>query len=300
MNTLLLKYAVEVEKTGSISKAAENLYMNQPNLSKAIRELELSSGITIFSRTSKGVFPTSQGKQFLELAKEVLARVENLEAFSATDGGVSATDISSCESIYINESICNMQKNCDGNFVSSYTETDNMTTINSISCAQAQVGIVRCSEKHEKTLLSILEEKKLSYETVFKFSTMLTFAANDTVLNKNVSDKTLSQLKRVVFEQPYLPFSRAKEAINENSSTEKQIKVSSLRCALETVSKLPECYTVCEPVSKNTLSTYNLVQRAFVGENFVDIAVFAHGSRHQENIKMFIDIVKETASRLLS
>lgn len=55
MNTLHFKYAVEVEKTGSISQAAENLFMAQPNLSKAIRELEDTLGITIFRRTSKGV-----------------------------------------------------------------------------------------------------------------------------------------------------------------------------------------------------------------------------------------------------
>ena len=61
MNNLLqLKYAVEVEKTGSISKAAENLYMNQPNLSKSIRELEDDLGIAIFDRTAKGVVPTEK------------------------------------------------------------------------------------------------------------------------------------------------------------------------------------------------------------------------------------------------
>ena len=66
MNNLLqLKYAVEVEKTGSISKAAENLYMNQPNLSKSIRELEDDIGIAIFDRTAKGVVPTEKGREFL-------------------------------------------------------------------------------------------------------------------------------------------------------------------------------------------------------------------------------------------
>ena len=48
MNTLYFKYAVEVERTGSITQAADNLYMGQPNLSKAIKELEDTFGITIF------------------------------------------------------------------------------------------------------------------------------------------------------------------------------------------------------------------------------------------------------------
>ena len=42
MNTLYLRYAVEIEKTRSITQAAENLYMAQPNLSKAVKELETS------------------------------------------------------------------------------------------------------------------------------------------------------------------------------------------------------------------------------------------------------------------
>ena len=52
MNTQHLKYAVEVERTGSITQAADNLYMAQPNLSKAIKELEDTLGISIFRRTS--------------------------------------------------------------------------------------------------------------------------------------------------------------------------------------------------------------------------------------------------------
>ena len=60
MNIQHLRYALEVEKTGSISKAAENLYLNQPHLSKAIRDLEENIGITVFNRTSKGVVPTKK------------------------------------------------------------------------------------------------------------------------------------------------------------------------------------------------------------------------------------------------
>ena len=50
-----MKYALEVYRAGSISQAAKNLYMNQPNLSKAIKELESALGITIFVRTPKCV-----------------------------------------------------------------------------------------------------------------------------------------------------------------------------------------------------------------------------------------------------
>ena len=77
-NILHLKYAVEIEKTGSITKAAENLYMGQPNLSRAIRELEESLGITIFMRSSRGVVPTEQGREFLNYARNILAQIEEM------------------------------------------------------------------------------------------------------------------------------------------------------------------------------------------------------------------------------
>ena len=86
MNLQHIKYAVEVQKTGSITQAAENLYMGQPNLSKAIRELEKSLGIVIFKRTSKGVLPTAQGEEFLRYAKSILDQVQRIEDLYHSSG----------------------------------------------------------------------------------------------------------------------------------------------------------------------------------------------------------------------
>ena len=62
MNLSYLKYAVEVEKTGSITKAAQNFYMNQPHLSKIIRELERDLGLKLFSRVDNCYIPTHAGE----------------------------------------------------------------------------------------------------------------------------------------------------------------------------------------------------------------------------------------------
>ena len=65
MNTLYFKYALEVERAGSISQAAQALYMAQPNLSKAIKDLEEELGYTIFNRTASGIKVTEKGEEFL-------------------------------------------------------------------------------------------------------------------------------------------------------------------------------------------------------------------------------------------
>ena len=79
MNILHLKYAVEIANTKSISRAAENLYMGQPNLSRAIKELEESLNITIFNRTPKGITVTPEGEEFLQYAKRIINQVDEVE-----------------------------------------------------------------------------------------------------------------------------------------------------------------------------------------------------------------------------
>ena len=62
------------------TKAAEMLFTAQPNLSRAIKELESGLGITIFRRTPKGIFPTPQGEEFLGYARKILSQVDAMEA----------------------------------------------------------------------------------------------------------------------------------------------------------------------------------------------------------------------------
>ena len=80
MNLLHLKYALEVEKTRSINKAAENLFIGQPTLSKSIKKLEDDLGFTLFIRTPSGIMPTADGERFLARAHEIMAQAEELEA----------------------------------------------------------------------------------------------------------------------------------------------------------------------------------------------------------------------------
>ena len=114
MNTVLLEYAVEVEKTGSITQAAGNLYMDQPNLSKAIKTLEESLGAPIFRRTPKGVVPTARGRIFLEYARNVLAQLEEMEALykPAKTGSVEFT-LSMPRASYISSAFSRFVKRID-------------------------------------------------------------------------------------------------------------------------------------------------------------------------------------------
>lgn len=79
MNLQYIKYAQEVEKCGSINKAAQNLYITQPYLSYCLKELENNLGITLFTRSTNGSSITEEGKEFLKITQRLLAEAELIE-----------------------------------------------------------------------------------------------------------------------------------------------------------------------------------------------------------------------------
>ena len=75
-----LQYIVEIDKTGSISKAAENLYLTQPSISAGVSALEKELKFKIFKRTKSGMAATDEGEQVLGLARDILAKTKEIYA----------------------------------------------------------------------------------------------------------------------------------------------------------------------------------------------------------------------------
>ena len=74
MNILHLKYVVCIAETGSINKAAEELHVAQPNLSRVVREMETDLGICFFRRSSRGMLLTPDGELFVNQARRFWSR----------------------------------------------------------------------------------------------------------------------------------------------------------------------------------------------------------------------------------
>ena len=82
------KIFYEVAKAGNISKAAKELYISQPAISKAISKLEDSIGIPLFTRSSRGVQLTAEGQVLFEYAKEAFEALTRGERGIKADPGV--------------------------------------------------------------------------------------------------------------------------------------------------------------------------------------------------------------------
>lgn len=80
-----LQYILEIKRTGSVSKAAKNLYMSQPNISSAVKSLESELGVTIFERTPMGMELTAEGRRLVEKASSIMADIEAIVNVQQTE-----------------------------------------------------------------------------------------------------------------------------------------------------------------------------------------------------------------------
>ncbi|WP_367925289.1 LysR family transcriptional regulator [uncultured Ruthenibacterium sp.] len=145
MDLTQMRYAVEIAQCGSISKAAKKLYMGQPNLSKALRELEEELGCSLFRRTSQGIEPTRAGEEFLVYARKILGQVESLKALYQHKGQTEI-QLSLCvpRASYVASAFCQWaQGHANGQFRLQYREANASDTIQNVFTGDAHLGIVR-------------------------------------------------------------------------------------------------------------------------------------------------------------
>ena len=74
-----LKYVIAIADSGSVNSAAKSLYLSQPSLSSAVRELEEEIGFELFRRSNRGVTVTAGGEEFLNYARQVCEQYALLE-----------------------------------------------------------------------------------------------------------------------------------------------------------------------------------------------------------------------------
>lgn len=178
MNTMHLRYAVEIERTGSISQAATNLYMGQPNLSKAIKELEASLGIVIFQRNSRGVTPTPMGREFLAKARAILAQLDEMEALCKTPNDASAFRLTAPPASYIAYAFTRFLRRLSRRepLVVDFREQDSAGVFAAVKDGFSFLGVVRLSLSDRGYMERLLEESNLRAEAGWEFQPLLLFS----------------------------------------------------------------------------------------------------------------------------
>ena len=178
MNTLHFQYAVTVARTGSITQAAEELFMAQPNLSKAIRELEDSLGIEIFRRTPKGMVPTAQGEAFLRYAANVLEQVERMEALGRGDGGAQRFCVAMPHAGYIAGAAAQLigEQSITGEI--RVVELGGIGPLREVQEGRADLAILRYAQPQEPYFADLIARSSLNSQTLWEYDSRLTVHAS--------------------------------------------------------------------------------------------------------------------------
>jgi len=296
VNTMHFKYAVEVERTRSITQAADNLFMAQPNLSKAIRELEDTLGIILFERTSKGVVPTSKGAEFLVHAKNILAQLERMERlFKPGETGRQSLSVSIPRGNYIARACTRFAQELDeGKGIDlNVQETGPLQAIGNIADGNFHLGIIRCRKAHESYFLDCLGEKKLACDLIWEFECLaLMSRRHPLAAEEKLTPEKLSQYIEVVCGDtvaPDLPADRAQRS--EVPEGKKRIHLDE-RCAqLDLLMHIPSAFMWVSPVPDELIERYELVQRKCDASNhkYKDLLIYPQGYQFSALDRQFID-----------
>lgn len=279
MNTQHLAYVLEVERVGSISQAAQNLYIAQPNLSKSIKDLEKELGFRLFERTSNGVHATEAGSEFLYHAKQITEQMDAISRIQNRNGnGKLYYKLSIPRGSYIAEGFTSFIAGlkAEKGMEVTLNETNSIGTISNVSDKGYNVGIIRYPVRDEAYFLSMLKNNHLQHEIIWEFEYVLVMS----------SKHPLATLDEIMVDelQNYIQISHGDVDFHQNKivnpkdecDNNKTIYVYERGSQFDLLTNVPTTYMWVSPIPKHVLEKNNLVQRNCRIENNIyrDVLIF--------------------------
>lgn len=162
-------YALEIARCGSISKAAKNLLLTQPNLSSSIKNLEDDIGFKIFQRLPRGVSVTTKGTQFLEYAESICRDIENINAIGSNSNSLTPINFSlSTQSFsYIMDNFLALHSNYNSNITNfKIKHSHYFEVLDDVVRKQADIGIISISNEHMDLWNKLFKSKNIEFNPI--------------------------------------------------------------------------------------------------------------------------------------
>lgn len=203
MNIKQLRYIVAIANTGTFREASEQLFVSQPSMSIAVKDLEQELGFQIFERTNTGATLTTAGERFYEQAQNVLRNFENFES-----------KYTGSQKVERNFSVASQHYDflapVGADFAKKNPEIKNFrvfesTTYNilkEVSDGHSELGVVYLNKNNRAGILRMLDKQGLDYEELFISQTHIYLRAGHPLAEKEaIETKALKTLDRVRFTQ---------------------------------------------------------------------------------------------------
>lgn len=270
-----LKYVVCVAELGNITIAAERLYISQPSLTNAIKNLEEELGISIFNRNNKGVTLTDQGNVFLSYARQMLDHLDLIETKFMNKKELKPYFSVSTQhySFAVNAFIDVINKYDAKSYNFTLRETQTYEIITDIKDMVSEVGILYLSSKNEEVMTKLLKENDIEFELLFTAKPHVFINDGHPLAKKKAI--SLEDLD----EYPYLSFEQGKnnsfyfsEEVLPTIDRKKNIKVRDRATLFNLLIGL-NGYTVSSGVISHELNGENIIARPLLIDEYMKIGI---------------------------
>ncbi len=293
-----LKYAVEVAATGTISEAAKNMFIAQPSLTSAIKELENELGITIFKRTNKGVLVSSEGEEFLGYARQVIDQTNLIEERYFGDTTVKHQFCVSAQHYsFAVEAFVYLLKEYGGEeYDFRIRETQTYELIEDVAKLRSEVGVLYLNKFNETVIKKELHKNDLKFHKLFIAKPHVFVSAFSPLAKKSsVTLEDLQDYPRLSYEQGEHNSFYFSEEILSTLDSKKDIMVCD-RATLFNLLIGVNGYTICSGVINEDLNGKDIVAVPLESEEYMEIGYITHnkvvlskfGNLYIEALKRYI------------
>lgn len=293
-----LKYVVTVADKGTISEAAKELFISQPTITNAIKDLEKKMQITIFNRTNKGIIVSNVGNEFLAYARQVLEQANLLEEkFLNVKKQSPKFSVSTQHYSFAVNAFVDVIREFGGNqYDFTLRETQTYEIIEDVSRLKSEIGILYTSSKNDEVINKFIKQNNLEFEELFVAKPHVFISSKHPLAN---TDKIkLEELE----DYPYLSFEQGEynsfyfsEEILSTLDRNKNIKVSD-RATLFNLAVGLNGYTVSTGVISRELNGENIIAKPLMVEEYMrvgtiiqkDMPLSRYGNAYMEALKKHV------------
>ena len=245
-----LNYAITISEMGSFNKASEVLYVAQPSLTEAIKELEKELGITIFHRSVRGVSLTSDGIEFISYARELYHQYESiLDKYSENGKLKKKFGVSTQHYSFATKSFVELVKKLSTDeYEFAIREVRTNRVINDVSTLKSEIGILYLSDFNSTLITKLLRTNNLEFHELIECDAYVyIWKEHPLAKNKSIRFDELVKYPCLSFEQGGNGSMYFAEEILTNNQYPRKIKVSDRATMLNLMVGL-NGYTLCSGI----------------------------------------------------
>lgn len=296
-----LKYVLRVADKGSINEAAKSLFISQPSLSNAIKELEKEIKITIFTRCNRGITISNEGAEFLGYARQVIQQSDMLEEkYLNTEPAKQRFCISTQHYTFTANAFVDLVKEFGGSeYEFTIRETKTYEIIEDVKNLRSELGIIYLSNYNEPVILKLLKESNLSFSELFTTQPHVFISKIHPLADKKIIQlEELEDYPCLSFEQGEYNSFYFSEEILSTRSVKKSIKVSD-RAAIVNFMIGLKGYTISSGVFPKYLHGESIIAVPLnVAEN-ITVGVIMHKDVIMTKLgEIYLDALKKIAMEL--